>query len=139
MIDWVWHVFDHLRLKEKHPIHFVFYEALLINFQHELDRLLNYLKLHLDEEEKKDLEQEVSFSNLKKTNPKHLKKGAFGYWKNHFDPEQQEKTALITRPLLNILDYTSLERTGSFNPPQTFNTIDFEGLKQELITAQNQL
>lgn len=79
MYEWVWHVWDHLRISQEYNIHITFYENFLSNFQGELEALLDYLEIELDTSQKTDLEKEVSFSNLKKNNPKHLSKGTSGY------------------------------------------------------------
>lgn len=135
MIEWVWHVFDHLRLKEKLDIHLVFYEAFTADFDKELNSLLDYLELELFFDEKQRLKQKVSFTTLKKSNPKHLRKGTSGYWKNHFSEEQEEKANLLTAPLLKLLRYSSPPESGDFNFPEFFD-IDFISSREELIEAQ---
>lgn len=140
MISWVWHVFDHLKFSRKYSIQFLFFESFLIDFQRELERILKYLKIELSENDKQHLEKELHFSSLKKENPKHLKKGKFGYWKEHLTEEQKEKAIQITKPLLELLDYETLEKSGNFNPSRSFDCdFDFEELKQNLILAQQNL
>src|SRR5690606_35818966 len=50
MREWLWHVFDHLRLSRRNNIHIVFYEDLLTNFSEEYTALLEYLEIELPEE-----------------------------------------------------------------------------------------
>src|SRR5690606_492288 len=64
--EWTWHVFDYLRLVNVHHIHVAFYENFLLNFQSELDRLLQYLQIELEEADRLQLEESVRFSTLKK-------------------------------------------------------------------------
>jgi len=137
MHEWVWHVWDHLRLSHSLGIHIIFYENLISNFQLELQGLTDYLELDLEKYFKEELEKEVSFSNMKKQNPKHLKTGTSGYWKSSLNNEQIEKAEVIAGPLLQFLHY----RSGS--SPATFDTASsptvYENLKQELILSQEQL
>ena len=74
MQEWLWHVFDHLRMSEEHNIHICFYEGFLLNFQEELGRLLAYMDIDLSQQERGRLQEAMSFSTLKKNNPNYLKK-----------------------------------------------------------------
>ncbi|CAN5848845.1 hypothetical protein BH24BAC1_BH24BAC1_37550 [soil metagenome] len=56
MLEWVWHVFDHLRLSREYAIHICYYEGFLLDFQPDLARLLDYLEVDLDEGERQELE-----------------------------------------------------------------------------------
>lgn len=138
MVEWVWHVFDHLRLSQKHNIHIAFYEGFLLNFQQELHRLLSYLDLKLSEKEREELQDAMSFSTLKKHNPKHLKKGQSGYWMDQLTQEQVEKAEVIAGPLIRFLGYPSSAgeiMSYAVKPPHQ----DFEQLKQEIIALQEAL
>lgn len=135
MKEWVWHVFDHLRFRRKYDLKILFYESFLASFQEELAGLLEYLEVGMTAEERVQLEEEVSFETMKKSNPKHLKKGTRGYWKNQLSAEQKEKAERIAGPLLKRLGYRDLEATGEFRPSREFD-FDFEDLKQELISSQ---
>lgn len=138
MHEWVWHVFDHLRLSSEYNIHICFFEGFLLDFQQELDRLLHYLELELNEKQREALEEAVSFSTLKKKNPKHLKKGASGYWMDQLTDAQFEKAQLMSGPLLHYLGYP-LERRGDMTYSYHFPHHDFEELKVEIITTQQPL
>ena len=135
MQEWVWHVFDHLRLSRRNHIHIVFYENLLWDFGAEYSRLLDYLEIDLLETRRKDIENTVSFEQLKKENPKHLKTGKSGYWREKLSQEQQEKAEKITGPLLEFLGYSEQEEV---KPSFTGETTEkeFEELKQGLIKCQ---
>lgn len=138
MHKWVWHVFDYLRLSQVYNIHIAFFEGFLLNFQQELARLLNYLKVDISETQRGALENAVSFPALKKENPKHLKKGKSGYWMDQMTDEQIEKAEIIAGPLIRYLNYP-IER----NQPMSFSPIpahnDFERLKQEILQSQERL
>ncbi|MBC5774655.1 sulfotransferase domain-containing protein [Pontibacter sp. KCTC 32443] len=135
MQEWVWHVFDHLRLSKEHHIHICFYEGFLLDFQAELGRLLQYLGITLSQEEREELQDAMSFDTLKKHNPKHLKKGQSGYWMNHLTKEQAEQANVIAGPLIRFLGYpTTIGQPMSYavTPPHQ----DFERLKEEIIASQ---
>lgn len=131
MEEWTWHVWDHLRLSQKHGIHVVFYENFLRDFSAELTGLLDYLEVDLDKAQKMTLENAVNFFHLKKQNPKHLRKGTAGDWKNSLTEEQMEKAEQIAGPLLRFLNYSS--GYPSFPPPSPVNSLVYEDLKQEII------
>ncbi|MFD2515159.1 sulfotransferase domain-containing protein [Pontibacter locisalis] len=138
MQEWVWHVFDHLRLSQQYNIHICFYEGLLSDFQKELSLLLDYLEIDLDANERQDLQEAMSFAKLKSKNPKHLKKGQSGYWMEHLTEEQTEKAEVVAGPLIRFLgypDHKDQEMTFSRIPSHQ----DFEELKQEIIASQHLL
>jgi aryl sulfotransferase len=103
--EWVWHVWDHLRLSKTYDIHITFYENWLEDFQSEFQRLLHYLELTIPEEKQADLEDELSFATLKKTNPNHLRKGSSGYWLDMLTEEQVARAETIAGPLMAFLHY----------------------------------
>lgn len=138
MQEWVWHVWDHLRLSQKHNIHIAFFEGFKMDFRNELDGLLNYLEVDLPENEKAELEEAVSFNTLKKKNPKHLKKGTSGYWMDQLTDEQLETAETIAGPLIRFLGYPGgREQEMSFRRELPHH--DFEALKQEIIASQEPL
>jgi len=138
IIDWVWHVFDHLKYSREMDFLLLYYESFLFDFQRELSRLLNYLEVELPVTDQQDLEREMSFSSMKKQNPNHLKRGVFGYWRTQLALEQRDKAKMIAGPLLDRLKYDDLENTGKFNPPHSFGD-EIEDLRQELLVAQQTL
>ncbi|MGB7786006.1 MAG: sulfotransferase domain-containing protein [Salinimicrobium sp.] len=135
--EWVWHVWDHLRLQEKFGLHLSFFEGFKLNFQQELVLLLEYLQLKLPALEKIALEEAVSFKTLKNKNPKHLKKGTSGYWMDRFSEEQAEKAEMIAGPLIRFLGYPERDRKMTFS--RSFPHRDFQQLKEELIHSQQPL
>lgn len=138
MHEWVWHVWDYLRLSRQYNIHIAFYEGFLSDFQEELSRLLHYLEVNLPQSQREELEKAVSFETLKKKNPKHLKKGASGYWMDQLSEKQVEEAAVIAGPLLRYLNYPLVAKqpvSFSAAPPQQ----DFEKLRQEIIHSQEAL
>lgn len=143
MHEWVWHVFDYLRLSRTYNIHIVFFEGFLLDFQQELARLLDYLDIDLNSAQKAALEKAVSFPALKKENPKHLKKGESGYWMNHLTDEQIEKAEIMAGPLIRYLHYPAGCSPMERNQPMIFSSTpvhhDFERLKQEILQAQQLL
>ncbi|WP_162053234.1 sulfotransferase domain-containing protein [Pontibacter pamirensis] len=138
MQEWVWHVFDHLRLSRRYNIHIAFYEGFLLDFQQELMRLLDYLEVELSQAKRDELQEAMSFATLKSKNPKHLKKGQSGYWMHQLTDEQVEKAEVIAGPLIRFLNYP--EQKGqpiTFSPEPDHQ--DFEQLKQDIISSQEVL
>lgn len=138
MREWVWHVFDHLRLSQEHNIHITLYEAFLLDFQQELDRLLQYLNVDLSQNQRDELQEAMSFATLKSKNPKHLKKGQSGYWMDQLTDEQVEKAEIIAGPLIRFLGYPS-QRGQEMTYATEFPHHDFELLKQEILESQVRL
>ena len=134
MKEWVWHVWDYLRICKAHNIHICFYEGFLLDFQKELFLLLNYLEISLSASEKNELEQAVSFKTLKKENPKHLKRGSSGYWMNQMNKTQISKAESIAGPLLDFLGYPNEGEEMSYS--REYPHEDFQKLKKEIIDSQ---
>lgn len=138
MKEWVWHVFDYLRLSRECDIHLAFFENFLLDFQQELSKVLEYLEIDLKEIEREALEKAVSFSALKSQNPDHLQKGKSGYWMKQLADEQIEKAEIITGPLMRYLHYPK-ERNERMTFLISPIPIDFEQLRQEILQSQEQL
>lgn len=134
MHEWVWHVFDHLRYRERFNIHISSFERFLESFQSEFDFLLDYLEIDLNTDQRKNIENAVHFSTLKRNNPKHLKRGEAGYWKNQLTDEQKEKAEMIVGPLMDFLQYSS-GCNQDLNVNGRFTKSDFEDLKREIIKS----
>lgn len=131
MVEWVWHVFDHLRLSSRYNIHIAFFERFLLDFKEEFDRLLKYLEISLSSSQIEAIEEAVSFDFLKKRNHKHLNKGKSGIWMNKLTAEQIEKSEIIAGPLIRFLGYPLERNSNSETLPQFKNT-DFASLKEEI-------
>ncbi|WP_373057496.1 sulfotransferase domain-containing protein [Zunongwangia sp. H14] len=132
MTEWVWHVWDHLRLSEKYNIQVCFFEGFRNNFQEELSALLQYLQVALTQEQRESLEKAVSFNNLKKENPKHLRKGTSGYWKEQLSEAYKQRAMEIAGPLLEYLGYAG-NKEGK--RPKKFPQGHFETLKNEIMAS----
>lgn len=135
MEEWVWHVWDHLRLSEKHDIHIAFYENFNIGFNNELDRLLDYLNITLSNSQRVELGEAVSFKTLQKNNQNHLKKGRSGYWVNRLSASQVKTAERIAGPMLRYLGYPSNDKHYQCIEVKP-STCDFEELKSDLIASQ---
>jgi aryl sulfotransferase len=135
MLEWVWHVYDHLRLSREHNIHIAFYEGFLLGFQEELARLLTYLGIEMGRSEREELQEAMSFATLKSKNPKHLKKGQSGYWMNQLTDEQTERADMIAGPLIRYLRYPAGKNQSMTFAAEPAHD-DFEQLKQDIIASQ---
>ena len=138
MHEWVWHVWDYLRLSREHDIHISFFEGFNTDFQQELAQLLHYLEINFTENQRTELEEAVSFKTLQKKNPKHLKKGTSGYWMDQLTDDQLYKAEVIAGPLLRYLNYP-LDRNQPISFGSNLAEPDFESLKQEIISSQQTL
>ncbi|NEP90055.1 MAG: sulfotransferase domain-containing protein [Okeania sp. SIO2C2] len=103
--DWMNHVGGYLKHQKDLNIHFVFYERLLDNFDRELEKILEYLEIDLDEKAKGEIQEKVSFNYMKKDSQNHLIKGKLGQWAEILTDAQKEKVLEITTPLLKLLSY----------------------------------
>lgn len=137
MEEWVWHVWDHLRLSKKYNIHITFYENWLEDFQYQLQSLLDYLGLELNHDDKAGLEEDLSFATLQKNNPKHLQKGSAGYWMDVLTEEQASRAETIAGPLMDFLQYR-LEGLPAFNKEDADPELFME-IKRQLILNQKVL
>lgn len=135
MYEWVWHVFDHLKYQDLFNIHIAFFEGFLLDFQRQLNLLLEYMEVDLSSSERAALEEAVHFSTLKKSNPKHLKKGQCGYWMDHLSDEQKERAEFIAGPLMRFLQYPSNPQRGMNLNTDPWHS-DYDQLKQEILESQ---
>ena len=103
--DWMNHVGGYLKHQKDLNIYFVFYERLLHDFDRELEKILEYLGIDLDDKARGDIQEKVSFNNMKKDSPNHIRKGKLGQWVELLTDAQKEKVLEITTPLLNLLNY----------------------------------
>lgn len=134
--EWVWHVYDHLKLQKELNIHTSFFEGFLENFDEELSLLLNYLKIDLTETEKEEVRKAVAFSTLKKKNSAHLRKGKSGSWMDRLTKDQISRASVIAGPLIRYLGYP--EMGGEMSYSRNFPHYDFEKLKEEIIHSQKE-
>lgn len=138
MKEWVWHVWDHLRLSHEHNIHIAFFEGFNTNFQKELNLLLNYLGIEFSDAQKAELQHATSFEKLKAKNAKHLKKGESGYWTTKLNDSQIESARIIAGPLMQHLGYP-FEKDELVRFTRKHINSDVERLKQALQESQGAL
>jgi aryl sulfotransferase len=119
---WVEHVAPYLARADELDMHVVFYERFLLNFASELDRLLEYLDLSLDTEDRRAVEEAVTFQSMKEKDPEHVQKGKAAKWRDQMSDEQKQRSRKITGPLLEKLDYPLRNTTDDICPsvPKTF-------------------
>lgn len=134
LLEWVWHVYDHVRYRKKYEIHVIFYEDLLSDFQNTLSGILKYLGVELDSVQQLELEEAVSFKTLKKENPKHLKKGTSRYWEHHLTPDQKEHAEVLAGPLLRFLGYEE-SKQPNFDAQ---SEASFIKLREDIIESQQE-
>ncbi|MEX1136302.1 MAG: sulfotransferase domain-containing protein [Balneolales bacterium] len=103
--QWVWHVGNYLLYKDKLEVHFVFYDRLLSDFDHELHSLLNYLGITLSVSEQKEITDAVTFSAMKGISPGHLQKGESGKWAMLLNASQKELAVEKAGKLMRMLNF----------------------------------
>ena len=136
--EWLWHVYDHIRLSLEYNIHITFFEDFKNNFQLELEKLLNYLQIDLNSKAEKELETAVSFNTMKQQNPKHLNKGTTGQWIEKLPDDQVEQANLIAGPLLEFLGYP-LHKSHIKKGTRELKNVDVKDLKRRILQNQEQL
>src|SRR5690606_22799820 len=85
---WFSHVGQHLLNREQYGIHVLFYENMLHDFEGELQRLLDYLGVNLDEAAIKRIIHATHFETMKQENPNHVHKGKSYKWIEKLNPAQ---------------------------------------------------
>lgn len=102
---WVTHVGGYLKLRSQIPFYVLFYENLIHSFEEELNRLLAYLNIQLDESAKQRIQQEVSLESMKAANPQHVRQGKIYQWQHLLTPQQKKRVIRIAKPMLSLLHY----------------------------------
>lgn len=102
---WVRHVSGHLREAERLNIHIILYERLLKEFRAELDRLLAYLGVSLDEAAIAKVIEDSRFETMRGTSPQHVRKGESSQWGSVLNGRQIAAVEKIAGPLLKRLNY----------------------------------
>jgi aryl sulfotransferase len=103
--QWMRHVAEHIELSDKVNMHFVFYERFLTTFDQELRALLDYLEVDLTQAQIDELTKEVSFDEMKKKRPNHVREGGSYKWIKTLAPNHQKSVLKIAQPLLTALNY----------------------------------
>ncbi|NES03891.1 MAG: sulfotransferase domain-containing protein [Okeania sp. SIO2F4] len=103
--DWMNHVGGYLKHQKDLNIHFVFYERLLHDFDRELEKILEYLEIELDDAARGEIKEKVSFNNMRKDSPNHIRKGKLGQWVDILSDAQKEEVLEMATPLLKLLNY----------------------------------
>ncbi len=132
--QWVWFYGNYLLHSAELDLHFVFYENLLKSFPKEYDSLLQYLQLDLTEAEKKEVEEEVSFSSMKEESPRHLQKGKSRKWVDLLSIDQIEKASVKAGALMRIFGYPLTPGEGDKLPafPKDIPKQELEEILQKI-------
>lgn len=134
--QWTWHTGNYLLYKKELNLHFVFYENLLLDFEPELQKLLDYLKISLSEKAQKEIAEEVRFSTMKDKSPRHLQKGSYGKWENQLSPSQKKTAVERAGKLMQILNYPLENLSEQKNLPSVLNEPHRQKL-QEILHQMN--
>ncbi len=103
--DWGIHVLSFLLAQKDLGAHIVFYESLLLNWEHELDRMLAYLELELTAPQKQAVRDATAFAAMKQKSSLHLAKGLAYGWTTDLDEKNQQVFTHIHDRLLELFRY----------------------------------
>ncbi|NJP04816.1 MAG: sulfotransferase domain-containing protein [Chloroflexaceae bacterium] len=102
---WALHVGQYLLHRDHIGLYLLFYERMLYDFDNELQRLLHYLGLELDQAARDRIKQSTSFDTMKRQNPGHVRAGRSSGWVDTLTPAQKQRAVRVGAPMLNILQY----------------------------------
>lgn len=102
---WSNHVMEYLERFPFDNIYFIFYENLLMDFDHELDNLLRYLEIDLSESQKQEIKDLTKFKTMKANSPNHVNKANLYNWKNILTAKQKQRVLDQIYPVLELLNY----------------------------------
>jgi aryl sulfotransferase len=105
MKNWAEHVGGYLKAAQRLNIHILFYERLLLDFDAELARLLDYLGVALDADALVAIKRDVDFKTMQSANPQHVRKGQAGQWMETLSGAQQRRARRVAAPMLRMLGY----------------------------------
>ena len=109
---WAIHISGYLTLNNTY---WIFYEKLLADFESEFNKLLEYLNIVLSPQSKEKIKAAVSFNNMKKDYPLHVRQGKQQGWVDTLDDEQNECLIRKAGDVLSLLGYP-LHRDEIFDP-----------------------
>lgn len=108
LLSWVQHVGGTLLHAGSAPLHIVFYERLLVDFDTEFDRLLAFLEIELAQAQRQAVRQAVQFETMHAKNPHHVRKGQRSQWVSALTAKQIRQCERIGGPLLALLGYPDM-------------------------------
>ncbi|MFP4597921.1 MAG: sulfotransferase domain-containing protein [Persicimonas sp.] len=123
MEGWRWHLQDYLERRDRHDIHFVFYERLLHDFGSELARLMDYLGVELGDDETREIAEATALDGAAKNNKA-------GKWYERLDHRQKGRAVVLCGHLLDVLDYPRYRRFAADKLPSLPDRACVEGPKK---------
>lgn len=124
---WVAHVGGYLAQLRAFRMHVVFYERLRSSFESELQALLDYLGVRLDDAAVGDVLREVEFDRMKEKDPFHVRSGAPGEWRTVLSGDQQRLAGQLSGKMLRLLGYPSDSLPGALpSLPESLDPRDIE-------------
>jgi aryl sulfotransferase len=129
--DWARHVYGFLRRLDEWPLHIVLYERLLNQFDAEYDRLLDFLGLELDDQQKRMIKEQVSFDSMRRGSPEHLRAGSRNQWRKALTKAQIDEAEIVAGPLLRLLGYPSAGDVNNTDDPEIPATLDWHGWRDD--------
>jgi len=133
--EWVQHVGAHLKHLSELNIYIVFYERLLASFDSELMGILDDLGLSLSEQDRREIQAEVSFAEMRAKDPGHVRKGQSTGWVTTLTDKQKCMADRIVGRMLSLLNY-SLGDEGQAKLPGLPNSIDPAALQAAIACSE---
>ena len=100
---WSNHVLEYLI--NARSVYYIFYENLLLNFDKELNNLLQFLDLELSKDQQEKIKMNTSFQSMKASSPNHVRKAKLYGWKDKLDGDYKAIIKEYAGPLLQLLHY----------------------------------
>lgn len=102
---WSNHVLEYLDRFPFDNIYFIFYENLLVSFEHELENILKYLQIPLSKEQIKAIGEATNHKNMKSDSPNHVNNVKLYKWQQKLSTEQKDRVLDQIYPVLELLNY----------------------------------
>lgn len=122
--------------ESKYSFHCITYERLLMDFDEEYRRLLNYLELDLNEKQIAEVANRVTFDTMKKSGASHVNKGEVGRWRDEYESELIERMSHRFEDLFKLLNYS---RTVAELDGQLASEAELPDLTVQLSSADKEM
>jgi len=104
---WTRHVAGYLQHLAELPLHVVFFERLVLDFDREVERLARHAELDVSAAGRRRVAQETSFESLRTGAPEHVREGGTRHGRGVLTAEQDRRARGIAGPLLELLGYAA--------------------------------
>lgn len=106
LTGWCQHVGSHVLAPKRENIYVLFYENLKNDFEGQFNKVIDFLELSVDDEDRQIISDAVTVHKMQKQSPGHVRKGSSGGWKTVLSPSQIRYANWLLGPLLKELGYS---------------------------------